>query len=178
MPGRGGGDFAPARDRCDTGVLGRRPAPSESQRRLPGGRDGRGVGRPAWRSGDLRGRGARAPVAWGGMPARERERYRNRPQDAVGADPDCVRRDGRRTPAAGALMDEIAFDRSHGGAHLGAALIDFSVSTNPFGPPPRVLEAYHRADAALGSYPEPYAASLTAAIADHLGVAPGNVLAG
>ncbi len=75
-------------------------------------------------------------------------------------------------------MDEIALDRSHGGAHPGAALIDFSVSTNPFGPPPGVLDAYHRADVTLGSYPEPYAASLTAAIADHLGVAPGNVLAG
>lgn len=75
-------------------------------------------------------------------------------------------------------MDEITFDRSHGGAHPGAALIDFSVSTNPFGPPPGVLDAYHRADASLGSYPEPYAASLTTAIANHLSVAPGNVLAG
>jgi threonine-phosphate decarboxylase len=75
-------------------------------------------------------------------------------------------------------MDEITFDRSHGGAPCGAALIDFSVSTNPFGPPPGVIDAYHRAEATLGSYPEPYAASLTAAIANHLGVAPGNVLAG
>ena len=75
-------------------------------------------------------------------------------------------------------MDEITFDRSHGGAHPGGSLIDFSVSTNPFGPPPAVLEAFHRAAAAIASYPEPYAATLTAAIAQHLGVAPGNVLAG
>ncbi len=82
------------------------------------------------------------------------DRHRNRPQDAVGRDADCFCRDGRRTPAAASVMDEIGFDRSHGGAlHRGAALIDFSVSTNPFGPPPGVLAAYHRADATLGSYP-------------------------
>jgi threonine-phosphate decarboxylase len=75
-------------------------------------------------------------------------------------------------------MDEITFDRSHGGTSAADALIDFSVSTNPFGPPPAVLEAYHRAAAAIASYPEPYAAALTAAIAKHLGVAAGNVLAG
>jgi threonine-phosphate decarboxylase len=73
-------------------------------------------------------------------------------------------------------MGGIAFDRSHGGA--GGPLIDFSVSINPFGPPPAVLDTYHRAAAAIGSYPEPYAATLTAAIAASLGVAPGNVLAG
>ncbi len=75
-------------------------------------------------------------------------------------------------------MDEIGFDRSHGGAPQSGSLIDFSVSTNPFGPPPDVLAAYHKASAALPFYPEPYAATLTAAVADHLGVAPGNVLAG
>jgi threonine-phosphate decarboxylase len=74
-------------------------------------------------------------------------------------------------------MDEIASDRSHGGAH-GSGLIDFSVSTNPFGPPPAVIAAYHGAAASIASYPEPYAATLTAAIAEHLGLAPGNVLAG
>jgi threonine-phosphate decarboxylase len=73
-------------------------------------------------------------------------------------------------------MGRIAFDRSHGGA--GGALIDFSVNVNPFGPPPAVLDAYHRAAAAIGSYPEPYAATLTSAIAESLGVAPGNVLVG
>jgi len=65
----------------------------------------------------------------------------------------------------------------HGGADS-RALIDFSVSTNPFGPPPAALDAYHRAAEAIGSYPEPYAATLTAAIAASLGVAPANVLAG
>jgi len=75
-------------------------------------------------------------------------------------------------------MGRIAFDRSHGGADACGSLIDFSVSVNPFGPPPAVLEAYRRAAATIDSYPEPYAATLTAAIAESLGVAPGNVLAG
>ena len=75
-------------------------------------------------------------------------------------------------------MAGIDFDRSHGGARPSDSLLDFSASINPFGPPPAVLEAYHRAAAAAGSYPEPYASSLTAAIAQSLGVAPGNVLAG
>jgi threonine-phosphate decarboxylase len=74
-------------------------------------------------------------------------------------------------------VDAISFDRRHGGANTDG-LIDFSVSTNPFGPPPRVLDAYHRAAARVAAYPEPYAASLTAAIATHLEVAPENVLAG
>jgi threonine-phosphate decarboxylase len=74
-------------------------------------------------------------------------------------------------------MDQIAFDRHHGGVDLCSTVVDFSVSTNPFGAPPAVLEAYHRAAAAIGVYPDPYAATLTAAIADHLGVAPANVLA-
>jgi threonine-phosphate decarboxylase len=75
-------------------------------------------------------------------------------------------------------MGEIAFDRHHGGADAAGALIDFSVSINPFGPPPAVLDAYHCAVGAIGAYPEPYAATLTAAIAGHLGIAPANVLAG
>jgi threonine-phosphate decarboxylase len=75
-------------------------------------------------------------------------------------------------------MDQIVFDRHHGGADPSSTLVDFSVNTNPFGAPPAVLEAYHRAVATIGAYPEPYAAALTAAIADHLGVAPANVLAG
>ncbi len=73
-------------------------------------------------------------------------------------------------------MGNIAFDRSHGGA--ADAPLDFSVSINPFGPPPAVLDAYHRAAAAIARYPEPYATRLCAAIAAHLGLAPGNILAG
>jgi threonine-phosphate decarboxylase len=75
-------------------------------------------------------------------------------------------------------MGRIAFDRTHGGTAASGALIDFSISINPFGPPPAVLDAYHRAVASISSYPEPYAASLTAAIAESLGVAPANILAG
>jgi threonine-phosphate decarboxylase len=75
-------------------------------------------------------------------------------------------------------MDAIAFDRDHGGAGRDRGLIDFSVSINPFGPPPAVLEAYHRAGQSIGVYPEPYAATLTARIAHYLAVAPVNVVAG
>jgi threonine-phosphate decarboxylase len=75
-------------------------------------------------------------------------------------------------------MGRIAFDRSHGGAVAAGSLIDFSVSVNPFGPPREIVDAYLRAVTTIGSYPEPYAASLTAAIARFLGVAPGSVLAG
>jgi threonine-phosphate decarboxylase len=74
-------------------------------------------------------------------------------------------------------MGGINFDQSHGGAGADT-MIDFSVSINPFGPPPAILDAYHRAAAAIGSYPEPYAATLTAAIAKSLGLASANVLAG
>jgi threonine-phosphate decarboxylase len=73
---------------------------------------------------------------------------------------------------------EITFDRHHGGVDISGALIDFSVSTNPFGAPPAVIDAYHRAAATIGVYPEPYAATLTTAIANHLNVAPVNVLVG
>jgi threonine-phosphate decarboxylase len=75
-------------------------------------------------------------------------------------------------------MDPIGLDRYHGGVDACSTLLDFSVSTNPFGAPPAVLEAYHRAAATIGAYPEPYAATLTAAISERLGVAPANVLAG
>jgi len=74
-------------------------------------------------------------------------------------------------------MDAIAFDRNHGGAG-NRGLIDFSVSVNPFGLPTAVLEAYHRAAQTIGVYPEPYAATLTARIAEYLDVAPDNVVAG
>lgn len=75
-------------------------------------------------------------------------------------------------------MDKIGFDRSHGGAPPSGALIDFSVSINPFGPPPDVLAAYHDAVATIASYPEPYAETLIAAIAADLNVRRSSVLAG
>jgi threonine-phosphate decarboxylase len=74
-------------------------------------------------------------------------------------------------------MVEIAFDRSHGGA-TGPDLIDFSISINPFGPPPNAVAAYHEAAATIASYPEPYAETFTAAVATYLGLAPANILAG
>ena len=97
-------------------------------------------------------------------------RHRHRAPAAVGRDADCLCRHRGGARAAESAMDEIAFDRSHGGAAPSGSVIDFSVSTNPFGPPPEVLAAYHKAEATISSYPEPYAATLTAAIAAHLGV--------
>jgi threonine-phosphate decarboxylase len=75
-------------------------------------------------------------------------------------------------------MGKIAFDRRHGGINSPATTLDFSVSTNPFEVPSAVLDAYHQAASAIGFYPEPYAETLTAAIAERLGVKPASVLAG
>jgi threonine-phosphate decarboxylase len=75
-------------------------------------------------------------------------------------------------------MTPLEFDRIHGGAPAGSGLIDFSVSLNPLGPPPQVIAAYHQAAAGLGTYPDPYAATLAAALAKRLGLAPSMVLAG
>lgn len=66
----------------------------------------------------------------------------------------------------------------HGGFHdPGRRVLDFSVNTNPFGPPPAVLEAFQKAD--VTRYPDPDALALREAIATrHRGrtdcVLPGN----
>ena len=70
-----------------------------------------------------------------------------------------------------------ALDRIHGGAG-DATLIDFSVSLNPLGPPPQALGAYRQAIATLDRYPEPYAASLCAALARCLELPAEAIVAG
>jgi histidinol-phosphate/aromatic aminotransferase/cobyric acid decarboxylase-like protein len=60
-----------------------------------------------------------------------------------------------------------------------ADVVDFSVSTNPLGPPPAVLEAV-RAISSEGvlRYPDPSATPLRRALAAGLGLDPGQVIAG
>src|SRR4051794_30066345 len=68
---------------------------------------------------------------------------------------------GRMRPRA--EIDGLA-PTVHGGAPASAGtLLDFSVSTNPLGPSPRVRAA--AAEAAIGHYPERDSATLRAALA-------------
>lgn len=55
-------------------------------------------------------------------------------------------------------------------------VVDFSVSINPFGPPPGVREAV--AAAPIELYPDPQATELLLAIGERLGVGVGNLLMG
>ncbi|HLI26357.1 MAG TPA: histidinol-phosphate transaminase [Chloroflexota bacterium] len=65
---------------------------------------------------------------------------------------------------------------AHGGAPEAAAVLDFSVNSNPLGPAPTVLAACRTA--AIDRYPAPCAAPLRAALADALALAPERVLVG
>ena len=73
----------------------------------------------------------------------------------------------------------------HGGLNFGELaslgirpddVIDFSASINPLGPSDRVLDAARNVN--LASYPDPECLDLREALADSLGVSPGNVLPG
>lgn len=55
-------------------------------------------------------------------------------------------------------------------------VMDFSMNTNPYGPPPGVMEAWRGAD--VSRYPDPEAWQLREALAQELGVALGQVLVG
>jgi len=55
-------------------------------------------------------------------------------------------------------------------------VIDFSVSSNPFPPPPGVRKALNTA--VINRYPDPEATKLRERLSERLGVAPNNVLAG
>ncbi len=74
---------------------------------------------------------------------------------------------------------------SHGGINylelekLGISpedVLDFSVSTNPFGPPPGIREAI--AQASVDRYPDSEATELTLLLARKLNIAPGNLMIG
>ena len=56
------------------------------------------------------------------------------------------------------------------------AVLDFSVSTNPFGPPPGIEIAL--SDASVERYPDSEATELTQSLAEKLSVASGNLLIG
>lgn len=55
-----------------------------------------------------------------------------------------------------------------------SSVLDFSVSTNPFGPSPRVLKAM--ANAVIERYPDPLSGELVNAVASYSGVEPSSVL--
>ncbi|HLO25803.1 MAG TPA: threonine-phosphate decarboxylase CobD [Geobacteraceae bacterium] len=58
------------------------------------------------------------------------------------------------------------------------AILDFSASINPLGPPPGVRTAVATAFDRLGHYPDSACTELTAALADHHGCEPSNVCIG
>lgn len=55
-------------------------------------------------------------------------------------------------------------------------VIDFSVSTNPFMPPPGIKEIFNTID--IDHYPDSETTELRQCLSEKLGVAPGNILAG
>jgi len=59
-----------------------------------------------------------------------------------------------------------------------AAILDFSASINPLGPPPEALQAAHQALGAIQHYPESDAGSLRAALAAHHRLAEEHLLVG
>lgn len=83
------------------------------------------------------------------------------------------------------LSLRTAHPEAHGGpdhaelAHLGLRpedVLDFSVSTNAYGPPPAVATAIAAAD--ITRYPDRYATALRQTLADMMRVTPEQVLAG
>jgi len=73
---------------------------------------------------------------------------------------------------------------THGGDTVGFYLeygyepLDFSANCNPFGPPEGVVRAVGLAAAAIDAYPDPLCRKLCAALAQHEGVIPGQILCG
>jgi len=95
---------------------------------------------------------------------------------------------GPRTPDSRPwTLDSRLPARSHGGnVHAFARargvaperVLDFSASINPLGWPPGAKDAYRRALSQLVQYPEPYAETLTSALAEYHGLDPAGVLVG
>jgi histidinol-phosphate/aromatic aminotransferase/cobyric acid decarboxylase-like protein len=68
----------------------------------------------------------------------------------------------------------------HGGMPPGrrpTTLVDLSLSTNPYGPPPYTSLAIDRGSREVGTYPDRAQAELTGRLGESLGVDPGEVLA-
>ena len=57
-------------------------------------------------------------------------------------------------------------------------ILDFSVNLNPLGPPPGVFEPCFRSFDRLGEYPEPYAESLVAMLAERWRLPAARIVAG
>ncbi len=55
-------------------------------------------------------------------------------------------------------------------------LLDFSVNLNPLGPPPGAFGCFFRSFDELGAYPEPYAESVAALLAERWNIAAGRVV--
>ena len=67
----------------------------------------------------------------------------------------------------------------HGGDGYGMQIAaDFSVNTNPLGPPEAVCRAVQESIGQLACYPDPFCRELTGAIAQWEGVAQENLLCG
>ena len=67
----------------------------------------------------------------------------------------------------------------HGGDRFGRAVrLDFSVNTNPLGPPPAVVRAVEDAAGRLDQYPDPACRALVSALAAHEGVREEQILCG
>ncbi len=68
---------------------------------------------------------------------------------------------------------------THGGdIYSGEILLDFSVNTNPFGPPEGVRKAICRAASQIDRYPDPYCRKAVEAISEHEGVPRNHILLG
>lgn len=81
-----------------------------------------------------------------------------------------------RLPARSHGGNVYAFARARGIAP--ARVLDFSASINPLDWPPGTARAYSRALSQIVHYPEPYAETLTAALAEYHGLDPAAVLVG
>lgn len=77
------------------------------------------------------------------------------------------------TPHGGNIY---AIARAHGIQPEG--VLDFSASINPLGWPPGAARAYRQASRRIAHYPEPYAETLTLALAEYHGLDPAAVLVG
>jgi threonine-phosphate decarboxylase len=82
---------------------------------------------------------------------------------------------------------EPRLDRRHGGdvdawarrAGIEAdEILDFSASINPLGPPPSARKAFVQSYGEISRYPDPYGETLKAALAQHHGMSPTEVLLG
>jgi threonine-phosphate decarboxylase len=87
----------------------------------------------------------------------------------------------------GGPIVEHALDREHGGdinkwarqARLDpAAIVDFSASINPLGPPASARKSFQKSYEDISRYPEPYGEELREALAKHHEMKPGEILVG